>query len=317
MRAFSLHRGEEHGELAGTVLCHDVPGAFRKGHVLRTEDIPRLAEAKWSELHLIELGPDDVGQREAGQLLARMFTTPDLEPAASGHRHVLKAKHNGLLEIDVAALQRINSVPGIAVFTLMNDSLVATGQVVAEAQITPLAIERSAIEKVAQETGVIRNLAFPSTEVTVWADDDRLIANLTSKLEWFGCGVSVERRASSRVVGGRDGLRSTIHIVTGSNALDPLDPILVELQDRGAKIQRIGLPLHPGTLLWIATLGTATIIGLPSCGHGQQLTGFDLVFPKILAVGKITDDELAALGHGGILNAKVAAPATRSYEPVR
>jgi hypothetical protein len=318
MRAFSLRRNEQHGELAGAILCHDVPGAFRKGHVLRTEDIPRLIDAKWSELHLIELGPEDIGQREAGELLARIFTTPDLEPAASGHRHVLKAKHNGLLKIDAAALQRINSVPGIAVFTLMNDSVVAAGQVVAEAQITPLAIERSAIEQVAHETGVIGNLPFPPRDVVIWAGDERLIANLTTKLEWFGCGISVERRPPRPSPAG-------LHIVTGSNALDPLDPILVELQNLGATIQRIGLPLHPGTLLWIATLGTATIIGLPSCGHGQQMTGFDLVFPKILAEGRITDDELAGLGHGGILNGgrratqppRSLATLGMTHEPVR
>ncbi len=316
MRAFSLHRGEPHGELAGTVLCQDVQGAFRKGHVLRNEDIPRLIDAQWSELHLIELGPDDVGQREAGELLARVFTTADLEPAASGHRHVLKAKHKGLLKVDVVVLQRINSVPGIAVFTLMNDSVVAAGQVVAEVQITPLAIERSAIERVAHETGVIRNLPFPAKDVVIWAGDERLIANLTAKLEWFGCGVSVERRPPRPSPAG-------IHIVSGTNSLDPLDPVFIALAEAGATMQRVGLPLHPGTLLWIATLGAATIIGLPSCGHGQQQTGFDLVFPKILAEGRITGDELAALGHGGILNGvrrPDSSPSSRlgmTYEPVR
>ena len=37
-------------------------------------------------------------------------------------------------KIDASALQRLNSIPGIAAFTLMNDAVVSADQVVAEAQ---------------------------------------------------------------------------------------------------------------------------------------------------------------------------------------
>jgi hypothetical protein len=67
-------------------------------------------------------------------------------------------------------------------------------------------------------------------------------------------------------------------------------------------LQKVGMPVHPGTLLWIASRKNTTIIGLPSCGLGPQVTAFDLVVPKLLAEGAIRDEDLAALGHGGILN---------------
>ena len=79
-------------------------------------------------------------------------------------------------------------------------------------------------------------------------------------------------------------------------------------------MQRVGMPVHPGTLLWIASWNATTIIGLPSCGLGPQVTGFDLVLPKILAEGGIRDDELALLGHGGILS--FARARTLDEEPV-
>ena len=50
MRAFAIRRGEKHGELAGRILCQDVRGVFRKGHVLRPEDVPVLIDATWTEL---------------------------------------------------------------------------------------------------------------------------------------------------------------------------------------------------------------------------------------------------------------------------
>lgn len=309
MRPFSLHRGDPHPDLTGTVLCHDVPGAFRKGHVFRSDDIPRLIDAEWTELHLIELGPDDIGQREAGQRLAGVLCSNGLRIAAAGHRSTVKAAHNGLLKIDVAALQRMNSIPGIAIFTLRNDDVVAADQTVAEAQITPLAIDRSAIEEAARERGVLRNLPFAARDVVLWSGDDRVIENVTAKLRWYGCAVSVRAGAFRCTDDG------ALHIVAGSNPLDPLDPVLAELQR--ANVQRIGLPVHPGTLLWIATFGTSTIMALPSCGSGPQVTGFDLVLPKILAEGRITNEEIAALGHGGILNFSRARTLAREHEPVR
>jgi hypothetical protein len=300
MRAFAVRRGENHPDLIGTILCHDVRGAFRKGHVLRAEDIPLLIDASWNELHLIELGPDDVAQRQAGERLARIVSAPGVEIAAAGHRHVLKAKHNGLLKIDTAALQRLNSIAGIAVFTLPNDSVVSEGQIVLEAQITPLAIERGRIADAEAIGPVVTLLPFTPREVVILTRDDRVLRALTGKLRWFGCevrdvldlsslGAALERRSE------------TLFIVSGSNALDPLDPVFVTLEKAGATMQRIGMPVHPGTLLWIAKWREAAIIGLPSCGLGGQITAFDLVLPKILAEGVIRDEAIAALGHGGIL----------------
>ncbi len=383
MKPLAVHRGAEAGELVGRVLCHDIRGhgneiVFRKGHALRVEDLVPLADAAWTEIHLIELGPDDLGQREAGQRLAGSLSSDGLEAAPSGHRHVLKARHNGLVKIDVAALQRLNSVPGIAVYTLVNDQVAAKDQIVAEAQITPLAIDRPSIEaatKIAGERGnVIRLLPFVPRAAIVWMRDDRHLRALEEKLRWFGCPVrevidlprdsqairdSMERRAASG---------ATLFLISGSNALDPLDPVFAALDQcrgecrgaqsapdtpvvpqrapdtssptsdtaqratdtssrtsntsdarLGAKIQRIGMPVHPGTLLWIATWRDITIIGLPTCGLGTQITAFDLILPKLLAEGAIRDEDLAALGHGGILNSARARTLQQETidEPVR
>jgi len=312
MRPFTLRRGERHGNLIGAILCHDVRGAFRKGHILREDDIPMLIDAEWSELHLLELGPDDIAQREAGQRLAQILSSDAVEIVPAGHRHVLRAKQNGLLKIDEAALLRINSIPGIAVFTLRSDQVVAKGEVIAEAQITPLAIDRREIDRAARENAVIRLLPFVPRDVVVWARDDRVPRALAGKLRWFGCEVRDVLDLPRDAAAIRESMErrsETLLIVSGSNALDPLDPVFMALEQLGATMQRIGMPVHPGTLLWIATWRSATIVGLPSCGLGPQMTAFDLVVPKLLAEGRVSDDELAALGHGGILKSNAFSPA--------
>jgi Molybdopterin biosynthesis enzyme len=319
MKAVVVHRGAQDGDLAGRVLCHDIRGhrneiVFRKGHALRVEDLAVLSDAPWTEIHLIELGPDDFGQREAGQRLASSLSSDGLQSAPSGHRHVLKARHNGLVRIDVEALHALNSVPGIAVYTLLNDQVAAKDQFVAEAQITPLAIDRRSIEaatEIAGEGGnVIRLLPFVPRDVVFWMRDDRHLSDLAGKLHWFGCPVrevvDLPRQASAirESMERRAGLGATLFLVSGSNALDPLDPVFAAIESLGAKMQRIGMPMHPGTLLWIAKWRDITIIGLPTCGLGTQVTSFDLILPKLLAEGGIRDEELAALGHGGILSSR-------------
>jgi len=114
--------------------------------------------------------------------------------------------------------------------------------------------------------------------------------------------IDLPRDAASIGRAMREQLDADLFIVAGANALDPLDPIFVALEQLGAAMQRKGVPVHPGTLLWLASLGRVTMIGLPSCGLGRQLTGFDLILPRLLAEGSIADDQLAALGHGGILS---------------
>ena len=320
MKAFAIRRGEEHGELAGKILCHDVRPAFRKGHLLRAEDIPALIAASWSELHLIEPGPDDVAQREAGEHLARILASAGLQIAPAGHRHILRAERNGLVKIDADALLRLNTIPGVAVFTLMNDTVASAGQTVAEAQITPLVIERSALEQAAREKEVVRIPPFVPRDVVILKRDDRVVRPLTDKLRWFGCTV----REVVTLPGDAQSIREVLarsdegclFIIQGSNALDPLDPVFVALESMGATMQKIGMPVHPGTLLWMATGNRppATIIGLPSCGLGPQVTAFDLVLPKLLAEGAISNEELAALGHGGILNFGNREPRTDNRE---
>jgi hypothetical protein len=305
MKAFAIRRGEEHGNLVGRILCQDIRPAFRKGHLLRAEDIPVLIAASWSELHLLEPGPDDVAQREAGEHLARILASAGLQIAPAGHRHVLRAERNGLVKIDAEALLRLNTIPGVAVFTLMNDTVVSAGQTVAEAQIAPLMIERRALDEASREKEVVRILAFVPRDVVILKRDDRVLRALTDKLRWFGCTVREVVTLPPDAPSIREAIErqpAALFIVSGSNALDPLDPVFVALDAMGATMQRVGMPVHPGTLLWIASRKNTTIIGLPSCGLGPQVTAFDLVLPKLLAVGAIRNEELAALGHGGILN---------------
>ena len=310
MNAISIHRGGGEENLVGCILCHDVRTdrneiVFRKGHVIRADDVPLLVACRWMELHLLELGPDDIAQREAGERLARSISGESVRVVPSGHRHLLKANQKGLLKIDVDSLARLNCLSNIAVCTLWNDQPVAEDQTVAEAQITPLAVARTTLEEAERIGPCVRVLPFVPREVVLWVRNERRIDGLSEKLRRFGCSI----RETIELVGDAPAIRAsfekqagaTIFLIAGTNALDPLDPVFDALEQMGATMRRIGMPVHPGTLLWFATWRDVTIIGLPTCGLTSQTTAFDLVLPKLLAEGKLSAHDLASMGHGGIL----------------
>ena len=300
MRAFAATRETASVDLVGRVLCHDAH-PLRKGHALREDDLPLLFDDGRDEVHLLELGPDDVGQREAGRRLADACRTSGLEPHPSGHRHVLRATRRGLLVVDTNALQKLNAIPGIAVFTLRSGEIVMPQQAVAYAQITPLAIDRRTLETAedfAFVNPVVRLRELVPRDAILWKRDDRLVAPLKEMLPGYDCRLrttlDLPPDAASIAASLEAGLGfgATLLLIAGSNALDPLDPVFVALERLGAKMQRRGVPVHPGTLLWIATYEDATIIGLPSCG----LRGaFELVLPRVLA----GESDFSSLGHGG------------------
>jgi hypothetical protein len=52
----------------------------------------------------------------------------------------------------------------------------------------------------------------------------------------------------------------------------------------------------------VARWGERTILGMPTCGMFSQATTFDLVLPRLLAGQRVGNQEVAELGHGGLLS---------------
>jgi hypothetical protein len=55
-------------------------------------------------------------------------------------------------------------------------------------------------------------------------------------------------------------------------------------------------------MLWLARLGRAAIVGLPSCGAYSRATAADLLLPLLVAGYPVSPATVARLGHGGVLD---------------
>jgi hypothetical protein len=331
MKAHAVGRTAARGAfLAGKVLCHDVRDARgeivgRKGEILDAAGAERVLAGRWEELHLLELEPGDLHEEEAGARLARAVAGDGVEVKGfAGGQWSLAATRRGLLAVGVEALERVNAVEGMAVFTLFEGQPVDRGEVVARAKVTPLAIGEPAVarvEAVCRGTpgGVLgvrpfspRTIGAISLERLEERQRQRFEAALGEKVQWLGSRLLPVRYAGGTPEAVAKELQAQrdegadLLIVAGAGALDPLDPVFLGLGLLGARMERHGAPAHPGSLLWVADWQGRPVLGMPTCGMFSQATTFDLVLPRILAGEPVGGRELAALGHGGLLSREMA-----------
>lgn len=322
--------GQSLGELVGLILAHDVrrPNGrgtlFRKGHCLTETDLGLLAEAPGLELHLLDLGPSDVHEDEAGRRLAEAIAGPGVHLSAQKQSriHVL-ADHHGLLSIDQATVTDLNLIPGVCVYTIYDGLVVDPDEAVAAAKVVPLAVPEASVAEAeglaARAAPVVRVDAFRPLRVDVIAREDldgrareRFEAALRRKIGWYGSSVGeiVYVPADTEEIAGA--LRRAaaagagLILTAGANAVDPLDPMLQALDRTGARMEQYGAPAHPGSLFWLAKLGEIPILGLASCGMYSEATSVDLILPRVFAGQELNRVAIARLGHGGLLRKDMA-----------
>jgi hypothetical protein len=332
----ATHDGLDAEYIDGAVLCHDLrapDGAvrYRKGRILRADDLPSVAALPWDELHLVRMDAGDVHEDEAGERLARAAAGPGVRVGAASAGHwPLTAETRGIADVAAAALHRVNAVEGLCVYTLFSGHVVDAGEVVARAKITPFVIQGSAVgeaESLAYAAGGLVSVRpFIPTRVAAVVHEplaaqglERFELALCEKVRWFGSELLTPRIAEpdadaiAEALAEQVALEARLVVVAGSKAMDPLDPTSRALDELGARRVRHGIPAHPGSLFWLARLRDVVILGMPTCGLFSQATVFDLVLPRILAGERVDARALAELGHGGLLT----RDATFRFPPYR
>jgi molybdopterin biosynthesis enzyme len=189
---------------------------------------------------------------------------------------------------------------------------------VAEAKVTPLVVSAREVAEAESyaSTPPIRVLPFKSMragalirERVSHAQAQRVVESLSGKLAWFGSSLGGVRYVSpdepaERIAAEMRGLLaegSDLLFVSGGSAADPADPLLKALGHVPARVERVGIPAHPGSMLWLGYAGEVPILGVPSCGMFSQATTLDLVLPAALAGESLTASTFASIGHGGLL----------------
>lgn len=318
MKLIRLHSGDvTAAAVAGRVLTHDVGHGLRKGTVLGPEHVEALRAV--SEVHLVELDEDELHEDEAARRLGRAIAGPGTRVEGPSQSQVrLVAERRGLVRVEPATVDRLNHLPTVGVFTLVDGQAVEAAEEVAGAKVTPVAVPGMLIREVervaATEGPVIRVDAFQPLRTLVVVTErlkprarELFAEAVTRKLGWYGAELLAVRevaRSGSAVRAAYDealALDARLILFAGASSIDPLDAAYAELAAAGGELLRQGAPAHPGSMLWLGRLNAATVLGVASCAGFGRDTSLDLVLPFVFAYGEADELDFARLGYGGLI----------------
>jgi molybdenum cofactor synthesis domain-containing protein len=315
-------------EAVGAILFHDItqiiPGktkgrAFKKGHVIKEEDIPVLLSLGKDNIYVWEETPGMVHENDAALRLKNLTAGEGL---AFGELKEGKiefiAERDGLLKIDDEALFNLNYLGEIVLSTLYNNTVVKKGQTVAGTRVIPLMIEE---EKLLRAEEIIKDkivrvieiqpkkvgIVTTGNEVYYGRIKDGFGPVITSKVGEYGCEVLGQVFMPDDAEKITEAVRQWVNkgaemvICTGGMSVDPDDVTPTAIKNTGAELVSYGSPVLPGSMFLLAYHGDVPILGLPGGVLFSKRTAFDLILPRVLAGEKLTRADIAAYGHGGLL----------------
>jgi molybdenum cofactor cytidylyltransferase len=101
-------------------------------------------------------------------------------------------------------------------------------------------------------------------------------------------------------------------IVFGASAIaDRRDVIPAAIVEAGGEIEHFGMPVDPGNLMLVGSVGSTPVIGAPGCARSPKENGFDWLLARMLAGLKVQRDDITGLGVGGLLMEIVTRPQPR------
>jgi molybdenum cofactor cytidylyltransferase len=319
----------------GAVLAHGVrlDGAqFKKGDILTRGRLLELSEAGVTRIVAARLEPGDVGENDAAVRLAKRLAGANLRCSAPFTGRVnLFATAAGLAIIEADAIDRVNAVDeAITVATVPRYRAVADGDMVATVKIIPFATPGATLEAALGALGPASAIAvqpfrpmrvgvvstmLPGLKMSVVA---KTLRALEARLKPAGARIAAQEtvphevgplaKALGRLIEGSDAL-----IAFGASAItDRRDVIPAAIEAIGGRIERFGMPVDPGNLLLLAERGGIPIIGAPGCARSPKENGFDWVLQRVLAGAAIRDEDIRAMGVGGLLMEIGARPQPRA-----
>lgn len=315
-------------EAVGLPLAHDiteiVPGVrkgplFRRGHIVRPEDVPRLLDVGKAHLYIMELEEGELHEEEAARRLARAAAGPHIgftDPVEG--RVNLVAEVSGLLKVDADLLCRFNEVGEIIMATLPGDRYVKKGAVLAGTRAIPVVIKEERVkeaEAICKDRPIVTLLPLPPRRVHLIVTGGEVFSGrikdgfepvVRKKLAEMEMDLEAVKLAPDDpdVIAAhvKDSYRAgaEIILVSGGMSVDPDDLTPEGIRRSGAKIEAHGFPVLPGSMFLMAYIDRTPILGLSGCVLHDPVSAFDLLLPRLLAGEKITRKEIIAMGHGGL-----------------
>lgn len=316
-------------DAVGQILCHDITqiikgvtkdAVFRKGHVIREEDIPVLLSVGKENVYIWENDENMLHENDAAPVLYEICKGNHMHPTPVKEGKIeLVADIDGLLKVDDTKMRLVNGFGQMMIASRHGDFTVHKGDKLAGTRIIPLVIEKEKMEKVKEMCGdepILQLLPFVHKKVGIVTTgsevyhhriEDEFTPVILDKLAEFDtevigqilCDDDHEKITAAILTHIENG--ADMVICTGGMSVDPDDRTPLAIKNTGARIVSYGAPVLPGAMFLLSYYKeTIPVVGLPGCVMYAKRTIFDLILPRLMADDPVTADELAALGQGGL-----------------
>lgn len=316
----------------GCILAHSliVDGRkFQKGLKLSETEVSALTTAGVASVTVAEVEEDDLAEDEAAAMLAQRLLAPGMTLSApfTGRANIF-ADGPGLLQVDPARILAANAVDeAITIATLPEFARVRDRQMLATVKIIPYGASRAAVKDVAKLLGQSAAMTLhPRTvkKASVFLTETpgmkpKLLVKGGAAVQARLAALGVEMATPVTVPHETGALAAALAefdsdmalILGGSATSDRRDVAPAAVEVAGGRIDRFGMPVDPGNLLFIGELSGKPVIGLPGCARSPKLNGADWVLERVTAGLQVTSADIAAMGVGGLLKEIPSRPQPR------
>jgi len=324
----------------GAILAHTqrLPGrVLKKGSVLDAAALADLRAAGVDSVIAARLEAGDLGENACAERLGDALLAPLLHRSRAGTGRVnLLAETAGLLRIDAAKIDRLNSVDyALTVATLPDYTPVTPRDMVATIKVIPFAVPAALLERVealAREGGPaftlhpfrplkaglvlteLPGLKESINENTITATQARVAGLTGSLLPPLRCPhaeAPIAAALERLMAAGAD-----ILMVAGASAVvDRCDVGPAGIVRAGGEIRHFGMPVDPGNLICVGRIGARPALVLPGCARSPRANGIDWVLQRLYAGLDVGGPEVMRMGVGGLLKETDARPLPRAKAP--
>ena len=319
-------------DAVGHVLCHDITQivkdkvkgvAFKKGHVVKEEDIDILLSLGKDHLYVWEKKDGMLHENEAALILRDICKNEYMDESDIKEGKIeLRASIDGLLKIDAEKLKAVNSLGEMMIATRHQNIAVKKGDKLAGTRIIPLIIEEEKMKKAKDlcgDTPILEIKPFVHKKVGIVTTGNEVFYGrikdtfgpvVMEKVKEFNADILGQTIVNDQAENITNAIMEFIKngadmvLCTGGMSVDPDDKTPKAIKDTGAEVISYGAPVLPGAMMMVAYYKNndklIPIIGLPGCVMYSKRTVFDLVLPRIMADEIISRDDLSKLGLGGL-----------------
>jgi molybdenum cofactor cytidylyltransferase len=306
----------------GAILAHSIAlpeGRLRKGCILGAEEIATLRTLGLDEVIAARLDTDDLHEDVAALAIAKALVPNPvaaglrLKPVGTGRVNI-HADVTGVAEVLAQQVDALNAVdPMITLATVPRWQRLAQDEMVATVKVIAYGVARTSVEAACQAGAgalrmrpvAMRTAALIQT-VTEADDGEKGHRAIQKRLQSMLVSMLDKRLVPHReadLAAALADIRGAdlILILTASATSDPDDVAPQAVRRAGGSVERFGMPVDPGNLLFLGQVHGTPVIGLPGCARSPALNGADWVMERVICGLPVTGAEIAAMGVGGLL----------------